>query len=248
MRHKLTDQRAFTILELMIASMVFSVILLLVTTGVVQIGRTYYRGVLQSQTQETARNIIDEISRGIQFSGEDVIGTTLYRAAEPYPSVGNGTVGGRYGMCIGGVVYSFILDKQLRRPGDTNNADNRGWVFASYRPTNGCGVGFVPDGEFVPPFTAWNNYRGDPTRAYRELLGPGMRILDLRVDPVAGLEETYTITVAIGAGERDLYAPFEPTPLVDPNTLSTNCAGGGSANNQFCAVSRLTTTVQKRVR
>ncbi len=65
----------FTIVELMIATAVFSVVLLLCATGMIQIGRMYYKGVTLTQTQETARSVIDEISRAIQFGGGKVIST-----------------------------------------------------------------------------------------------------------------------------------------------------------------------------
>lgn len=102
------NQRGFTIIELLIATTVFSVLLLLVTTGVLNIGKNYYRGTLQSRTQETARNIIDEISRGIQFSGEEV---KLKVPAGAIP-------GTQYGFCVNGVGYAYILDNPLDSTAD----------------------------------------------------------------------------------------------------------------------------------
>src|SRR3990172_9120101 len=71
-----TDSRkgvgGFTIVELMIATTIFSVILLIVTFGMLQIGRTYYKGITLTKTQNAARSIIDTISQDIQFSGEGV--------------------------------------------------------------------------------------------------------------------------------------------------------------------------------
>lgn len=55
----------FTIVELMIATVVFSVILILITTGIIQIGKAYYKGIIGSRTQETARKITDEVGRSI---------------------------------------------------------------------------------------------------------------------------------------------------------------------------------------
>lgn len=59
--------QGFTIVELMIATAVFSMVLILCATSVVQIGRMFYKGVTVSRTQDTARKVIDDISESIQF-------------------------------------------------------------------------------------------------------------------------------------------------------------------------------------
>ena len=69
----LRGQRAgFTVVELMISSAVFAAVLLVVTVAVLQIGRTYYKGITITRNQETTRAVIDEISQAIQFGGEPV--------------------------------------------------------------------------------------------------------------------------------------------------------------------------------
>ena len=70
------NQSGFTIVELMIATMVFSVILLVVTYGVLHFTNDYYKGINSSTTQNTARNVIDSVAQAIQFSGGPVQATT----------------------------------------------------------------------------------------------------------------------------------------------------------------------------
>lgn len=62
-------QKGFTIIELLVATTVFSVILLTLTFAVLQIGKQYYKGITSSRTQTVARSISDEVARAIQFSG-----------------------------------------------------------------------------------------------------------------------------------------------------------------------------------
>jgi prepilin-type N-terminal cleavage/methylation domain-containing protein len=69
-------ERGFTIIELMIATLVFSVILTVITVGVVSFTNSYYRGVNNSTTQNTARTILDTISQAIQFGSAPVTPTT----------------------------------------------------------------------------------------------------------------------------------------------------------------------------
>lgn len=66
----------FTIIELLIATVIFAVVLLVISGAIVQFGRIYYKGTLSSKTQETARNIIEDISQSIQFSGGNIPDST----------------------------------------------------------------------------------------------------------------------------------------------------------------------------
>lgn len=68
--HKKPNQSGFTIVELMLAMTVFSVMLVAAAAGLIQVGRMYYKSVISTRTQDTTRLVIDEISRSIQFSGE----------------------------------------------------------------------------------------------------------------------------------------------------------------------------------
>lgn len=65
---KKIDHKGFTIIELLIATVTFSVILLIVSGAIIQFSRVYYRGVITSKTQEVARSVVDEVARTAQFS------------------------------------------------------------------------------------------------------------------------------------------------------------------------------------
>lgn len=94
-------QRGFTILELMMATGVFSVVLLLLTAGIIQISRVYYKGVIESSTQNAARTILETVSQAIQFSGEKVVATK--------PPVS----GTDQAFCIGNQEFSYRLGWQV---------------------------------------------------------------------------------------------------------------------------------------
>lgn len=70
---KKADKKGFTIIELLIAATVFSTVLLVLSYGIIHIGRMYYKNITSSRTQETARALMDDISSSIQFSGSDII-------------------------------------------------------------------------------------------------------------------------------------------------------------------------------
>src|SRR5664279_3208528 len=93
------NQPGFTIIELTIATLVFSTILIVIVTGVLQFTKSYTKGLISSSTQNTARGVMDTLSQGIQFTGDDLLATP--------------TMGGVGAICMSGQQYSYKLGKQL---------------------------------------------------------------------------------------------------------------------------------------
>lgn len=92
----------FTLVELMISTGVFSVVLLICTTAVLVIGQDFNKASIASLTQNTSRNIIDNITRELQYN------TGNYRIGF------NGGYGvEKIAICIGTVRYSYLLDYEL---------------------------------------------------------------------------------------------------------------------------------------
>ena len=70
-------QRGFTVVELMIATGVFSMLLVVILTAVTRIGRMYYKGLTTARTQEVARIVLDDIAQQIQYSGGGADGSVV---------------------------------------------------------------------------------------------------------------------------------------------------------------------------
>ena len=96
----------FTIVEILIATTVLSVILVLVSSMMIGIGKLYYKGINQSRVQDTVRTITDEVAQQIQLTD-----------AVPFPKAGNNY----QRICIGTFRYSFILDKLAGETDATGN-------------------------------------------------------------------------------------------------------------------------------
>lgn len=90
-------QSGFTIVELMIATTVLATLLVLCASVAVQVGRLFYKGVSSSRTQESVRNITDQVVRTLQTT-----------SAMPVPV----TQAGVQAYCIGSTRYSYVLDRQ----------------------------------------------------------------------------------------------------------------------------------------
>ena len=215
-----SDLRGFTITEMMIATMVFSVILLVISMGIVSFSNRYYKASNQSTTQNTARSIIDSISQAIQFGTANV-----------FPSGVNNY------FCAGGNLFMF----------DTTGAMYTG--LAGQR-----GVYMVPmDGIAMAGSLCHNQ----SLLSGQQLLGERMRITQLSVVQIPAVSNMYSISISIAYGENDLLCAPSTHPSSCDSTAVTltdaqlraspDVTCKGRTGSQFCATSRLTTTVQKRV-
>ena len=102
------NNKGFTLLELLISTTVFSVILLLCTFGLVQVGRHYYRGATITRTQNVARSVMSTLTQSIQFSGSDFEGTPPVPPVQPVQPVT---------FCIGSLGYTYKLNTQVDNNG-----------------------------------------------------------------------------------------------------------------------------------
>lgn len=208
------SQKGFTILELLIATSVFSVVLLLIMSALLQISRTYYKGIITTRTQEVARGVMTDISERIQFSGGEVT-----------PEIG--PTGNSTGFCVGNFRYSTLPLVQYRAGRHGLMVDNNG--------NSPCADVDAQNLETLDPTTL------DPSS--REFLQPGMRVLDLTV--VDALNNLYRISFTIAYGDDDLFVDRDNNGVF--NNLDAPYACASAQGSQFCAITSLTTTVQKRV-
>lgn len=96
---KIHDQKGFTVLELLISTVVFGVLLLIVSVAIVGLTRNFYRGVNKSKTQEAARTVSEQIAKAIQYS-----------KTPPQQLTSAGDV---QAWCIANTRYAFVESRQL---------------------------------------------------------------------------------------------------------------------------------------
>lgn len=97
---KTPKQQGFTIIELMIATTIFSLVLIIFLSAFIKIGNMFYKGVSITNTQEVARAVTDDISNDIRFSGSA-------------PTVVPPDAAGHGYFCIGQHRYKYNLWKQV---------------------------------------------------------------------------------------------------------------------------------------
>ena len=121
-----TAQAGFTIVELMIATVVFSLILIVITMGVLSFTNSYYKGVNSSNVQTTTQSAIDTISQAIQFNGT---------------SISQSTPGSKGIVCVGSQQFSYNLGKEVA---SNNTGDHATWGLYQSTGSGTCTAGSVP--------------------------------------------------------------------------------------------------------
>ena len=94
-------QQGFTIVELMIATAILSLILLLTTMVISNIGSLYFKGVNQSRIQDDVRFITDDVAQHLELTDQ-----LLSTGSQNYGITVNA-------YCIGNTRYSYVLNTQL---------------------------------------------------------------------------------------------------------------------------------------
>jgi prepilin-type N-terminal cleavage/methylation domain-containing protein len=225
---KRLNPTGFTIVELMIASTVFSVILILISVGLISVGRVFFKGVTLTNTQEVTGVITEDIVSSIQLSGEKVT----------FPIKQN-VDGITKGFCIGTRRYSYLEGKQLS---DSSSlaTDQAKHVFMVDRVPS-CNE--TTEAQSLSPSSSPEG---------KELLSPKMRLGGLKIEPKGnGL---YSVTVRVVYGDGDLLCNNNPVTGSDCNAPAPpaslefgyiSCRD--SIGSQFCGVSELTTSAYKRI-
>ena len=207
-------QAGFTIIELLIATAVFSVILIIVTTGIMAFTEDYYRGINESNAQSIARTILNDIAQGIQFGSatNGYVQTTNLSTPEG-------------GICINNVLYSYVLGKEVEPTPSSSQTPHAMVLQASPDCSS------ATDAIDVTNLTTLS-------AGQQELLTTNMRLANLSVTTLsASYPQAYQIDVRVVYGDDDL--------LSNPTQPTASCING--AGSQFCAVSDLSTVVEKRL-
>jgi len=218
-----TNQAGFTIVELLIATSILSVILLMVTLVTQGIGILYAKGISQSQIQNDVRSIADDISQQVKVYNHDK------QTAGP-------AVDGTTALCIGTVRYTYVIGKQIGT--DSTHVLWRDTI----DPSSGCTAtaGFLSSAtpssggtELIAPHSRLEalNLVGS-TSPYGVQVAVVYGDIDLLCD---------------GGVSNDCKSTTNTTHLTSPSSYNAIRCKDVSSGRQFCAAAYLSTTVVKRL-
>ncbi len=216
----------FTIVELLIATAVFSGVLLVAMVGFLQIGRLFYKGVTITQTQNTAQQIVNELTSGIQSSAS----SNNIKATLPSSVTSNYT--GYVYACVNGFRYTYgvvsgkpiIYDQSLAANYSATSSGNFGLVRDKLSGSSSCDLPSVTPVGSASPI---------------ELLGSRMMVANLKVQSASStLKDLYTVSETIAYGTYSVLN-------LSVNSLPYASCLSGLSSAQFCAVSTLSTSVYR---
>lgn len=185
----------FTIFELMIATLIFSVILVVLAAGVVAFSRAYYKGINSSRTQQVADEIINDVAHNIQFGRRISLGFT--------------GPGGTQGFCIDNTLYVYHVGYQVSSQQDLAKHQARHGLVKTIG--NDCSAASIGN------ITSYSNLNA----SQHELLGEHMRLGQLAITAVG--KDLYKINVMVIYGDDDLLAPAVNAGTT--NWTNEGCAG-----------------------
>lgn len=217
------NQKGFTIIELMIATAVVSVMLLMVSIMLIGIGNLLHKGISASKVQETLRNVNDEITGQIKDSGGQVVYATS--------TVSGNTVGI---ICVNNIAYTYILGVQMG-----SGAGQSPHVLVRAPQVGSC----------TPP-TSLAYFSSLPAGGV-ELLYPNSRLYQLSANSPS--LKTYEVDVGVAYGDDDLlcsptHSDCAAGSALDPSDyVMSDLACRDSSSRSFCATAKLSTLVTQRL-
>lgn len=238
------NHRGFTIIELIIASTIFAIILLVVAAGITAIGRLYFKNETSARVQESARATIDDVAKTVQFGNPSIKKIGDPGAPNPIEINAQNETSPKT-ICIGETRYTYVLNRKVGNdPADTKHA-----LWVDKLPNSSCSKKANLDAPNPSEGTD-----ADTTSSGKELLGEGMRLLDF---DVTEQNTVVRVNIRIGYGTNDLFTHYE----LDGMTLKDlNSNGAGDIKDfrdtqcrstvnggAFCAVSELDTKVKRRI-
>ena len=228
-------QSGFNLVEVMIATTIFSSMMVMCLATFAIMSRIYFKGLNESRTQDVAIKIIESVKVSIATSD----GSVSHSYASENIGADEDDKWGRY--CIGDIKYSYKLDQVLVRKkvadlgvGQTDRA-----LIFSQKLGGNCKSSNAP---FEDPQAI-------------ELLRDRMRITEFKIESAGGGLYSADVTVAYGGnggtsdcavfvcdGDKAIDADGDKTTTDDKGVYKCK------RNEAFCAVSKLSTNIYQRVR
>jgi prepilin-type N-terminal cleavage/methylation domain-containing protein len=215
------ESSGFTIIELMIATIVFSMVLVVLLASFMQIGRMFYKGVSLSNTNEATRTLVEDLVTDVRFFAQTPI------SCDPTSNC----IGVKKYFCVGNNRYTYILGTKTQDSDITNPAVNT-FTAGMVRDTiEGC----------PPPTVIGINTNP------KQLLGLSMQLNAM--DFVSNSNGVYIHAHVLfyGVDDQNFVSkdPSKNTPALALTAPDAYCEGS-LFSTQLCAASDIQTIVQLR--
>lgn len=238
------QQRGFTIIELMIATTIFSLVLMICLAAIMTITRMYYQGTLQARTQNRVREIVDEVADEIRYQPGEIVATadsptsptrltSAVENADGTPGSVNPVEPFNYDgqHCVGTIRYRYVLGFKTTTDAQVANVttDDRNAVGTLVRETLPGACNEVLADDEVGPELIENT-------AVESMLDENMRLLEFEIASTGIAQDSYRIAATIAYGDDDLIGFENGRHICRPDNVA----------RAYCAVSRLEVIVTRR--
>jgi prepilin-type N-terminal cleavage/methylation domain-containing protein len=228
-----TSQQGFTIVELMIATVVFSLVLVTITYGVLHFTSEYYKGVNSSTTQDTARSVMDTISQSIQFSGETAVA----------PSVDADNNDRGY-FCVGSQVFVYTLGVQYM--GSVSPTTPGLYVMSGTCPSSKPAT-LANGQELLDSHMRLAELSVLPVTGVAQAYTVSIRLAYSSGGDPAHDGDDLLCSPSTSTGATACSTPFKPGTELSSDYIHSDLICRSQIGSQFCAVSGLSSTVVQRV-
>lgn len=233
---KIKNNAGFTILELLIATTVFGVMMLFATTGMIEIGRAYYKGITSSKTQEIARTVERDIANTVQGGADNTVTPGNLPTGLPADTYNYGVVS----LCIGKSRYTYapgVKSANVNDFSEPKTIKHALWYDVRNSSSGTChALDLTRDNPSETPGTDTDDT--DAAKAQRrDLLATNMRVA--RFD-IVSRGPGVAIDIRVLYGDSAVIDDKDTATPADDTCLSKRAGG------QFCAFSELNSFASKR--
>jgi len=210
-------QNGFTIIELLIATVVFSIVLLVVLTAFIRTSNLFYKGVTMNATQEDTRNLTESIDNDIKFTSNPPANLTATATSNS-----SGV------FCTGQHRYRYRIGHQMGSGGSGDYAIARDTISAAA----GCPAVGTSAGQ-LPVSSATDD----------QLLDNGMQLNYLKIDCSGGSRCLINVHVVFygGTSQDELFSSAKG--IIPTNTAQDAECTGTLSSSQICATADFNRTV-----
>lgn len=214
-----TDNKGFTIIELMIATTVFGFILLMLSSAILYMTKQYQHSLYVSNTQAAASNVIQTVAAAVKYS--------KYNS-----SIVEQNVSGTNVFCLGSRKLVVTKYKQLKSAITNPATTTTNAVVTSYNDT--CNT---------TPAADKTELLGEGMRVSKLDIKQKDDVVTVAVRVVYGDDDLLCSETKLAGSCTDPAKNLNPAaPATDFQTGDLACKVG--KGSEYCAVSELTTTIR----
>jgi hypothetical protein len=236
----------------MIALTILSIILVIGSVIMIQIGALYSKGINSANLQNVTRTLASDISSTLQFSNVSPLICSGPQATPAPPTcpasvnttdfIVNGTPVPIYAICIGNTRYSYVMNRELGTdpfaPGGSTTTNHVLWR-DTINQSSTCPPLDISKPTVVADSISADATQGNPSGGY-EMMGDHMRLTIFNIPPPAtSTPNIYNVYIETAYGDSDLLLANPAAPG------QYNCTG--VSGSQFCATSQTNTVITRRL-